>query len=138
MKRRAIAALLTAAMSVSLFTGCHDSSQETAAVDLENTDYDPEEAVKDFEFGELSEEEKNYTIEMGYFNCDHMVGSIIGDKAGIYEALGLKVNVTAYKRRHGRRLHRRYRSCTRRQSGRSVLYRRREPHGRLHVPGRKQ
>ena len=94
MKRRAIAALLTAAMSVSLFTGCHDSSQETAAVDVENTDYDPEEAVKDFEFGELSEEEKNYTIEMGYFNCDHMVGSIIGDKAGIYEALGLKVNVT--------------------------------------------
>lgn len=94
MKRRAIAALLMAAMSVSLFTGCHDSSQETAAVDVENTDYDPEEAVKDFEFGELSEEEKNYTIEMGYFNCDHMVGSIIGDKAGIYEALGLKVNVT--------------------------------------------
>lgn len=94
MKRRVIAAFLTAAMSVSLFTGCHDSSQETAAVDVESTDYDPKEAVKDFEFGELSEEEKNYTIEMGYFNCDHMVGSIIGEKAGIYEALGLKVNVT--------------------------------------------
>lgn len=94
MKRRIVAALLAAAMSVSLFTGCHDSSQETAAVDVEQTDYDPEEAVKDFELGELSEEEKDYTIEMGYFNCDHMVGSIIGEKAGIYEALGLKVNVT--------------------------------------------
>ena len=31
---------------------------------------------------------------MGYFNCDHMVGAIIGEKAGIYKALGLNVNVT--------------------------------------------
>ncbi|MDE8715381.1 ABC transporter substrate-binding protein, partial [Veillonella atypica] len=37
---------------------------------------------------------KNYTVEMGYFNCDHMVAGIIGEKAGIYKAMGLNVNVT--------------------------------------------
>lgn len=93
-KKRVIAVLLAAALCVSGLTACHDSSQKTSTKDVKSIGYDPKEAVKDFEFGELSEEEKNYTIEMGYFNCDHMVGGIIGDKAGIYEAMGLKVNVT--------------------------------------------
>ncbi len=93
MKKRIIAAMLVAAMSLSLLTGCHDSN-ESAAVDVSQTDYDPEEAVADFEFGELNETEKDYVIEMGHFNCDHMVAAIIGDKAGIYDALGLNVNVT--------------------------------------------
>lgn len=94
MKRRALAALLLAAMSLTLLSGCRDSSTETATKDVKETGYDPEEAVKGFEFGDLTEEEKNYTVEMGYYNCDHMVGSIIGDKAGIYKAMGLNVNVT--------------------------------------------
>ena len=94
MKKRLIAVLLVAAMSCSLLTACHDSSANKATVDVEQTDYDPKEAVKDFEFGELTDEEKNYTIEMGYFNCDHMCCAIIGEKAGIYDALGLKVNLT--------------------------------------------
>ncbi len=94
MKKRIVAVLLAAAMSCSLLTGCHNSNDNKATVDVEKTDYDPKEAVKDFEFGELNEEEKNYVIEMGYFNCDHMCASIIGEKAGIYDALGLKVNLT--------------------------------------------
>lgn len=84
---------MAAAMLASLLTACHNSS-ETNTVDVESTDFDPEKAVEDYEFGELSEEEKNYTVEMGYFNCDHMCASIIGEKSGIYEALGLKVNLT--------------------------------------------
>lgn len=93
MKKRLIAALLVAAMSLSLLTGCHDSG-ESAAVDVSETDYDPEEAVADFEFGELNDVEKDYVVEMGYFACDHMVCAIIGEKAGIYDALGLNVNLT--------------------------------------------
>ena len=94
MKKRLVAVLLVAAMSMSLLTACHDSSESKATIDIKQTDYDPEEAVKDFEFGELNETEENYTVEMGYNNCDHMVAAIIGEKAGIYEAMGLKVNLT--------------------------------------------
>ena len=93
MTMKLIASLLAAAMLCSLLTACHNSS-ETNTVDVESTDFDPKKAVEDYEFGELSEEEKNYTVEMGYFNCDHMCASIIGEKSGIYEALGLKVNLT--------------------------------------------
>lgn len=94
MKRRFLAALLVVTLLVPVITACHDSSTQTATKDVKATGYDPKEAVKDFEFGDLSEEEKNYTIEMGYFNCDHMVAGIIGEKAGIYKAMGLNVNVT--------------------------------------------
>lgn len=94
MKKRMFAALLAAAMACTLLAGCHDSSQNTATIDIKETSYDPKEEVKDFEFGELNDVEKDYVIEMGYNNCDHMVASIIGEKAGIYEALGLKVNLT--------------------------------------------
>ena len=94
MKKRIVAVLLVAAMSFSLLTACRDSGENTATIDITQTDYDPAEAVADFEFGELNETEENYVIEMGYNNCDHMVASIIGEKAGIYEALGLKVNLT--------------------------------------------
>lgn len=95
MKKRLVVALLVAAMACSLFTGCHNSDETTTVTkDVQETGYDPAEAVKDFEFGELNETEKDYVIEMGYFNCDHMVGAIIGEKAGIYEALGLNVNIT--------------------------------------------
>ena len=95
MKKRLVATLLVAAMACSLFTGCHNSDETTTVTkDVQETGYDPAEAVKDFEFGELNETEKDYVIEMGYFNCDHMVGAIIGEKAGIYEALGLNVNIT--------------------------------------------
>lgn len=95
MKKRIVAILLMTAMTVSLLAGCRNSEETNAVTkDIETIGYDPKEAVKDFEFGELNETEKDYVIEMGYFNCDHMVGSIIGEKAGIYEALGLKVNIT--------------------------------------------
>lgn len=94
MKKRIVAVLLIAAMSFSLLTACRDSGQNSATIDITQTDYDPAAEVENFEFGELNAEEENYVIEMGYNNCDHMVAAIIGEKAGIYEALGLKVNLT--------------------------------------------
>ena len=95
MKKRLVSVLLVMALLVPTVTACHDSSKDSQATkDVQATGYDPEEAAKKFDFGELSDEDKNYTIEMGYNNCDHMVGAIIGEKAGIYKALGLNVNVT--------------------------------------------
>lgn len=94
MKKRMISMLLVGAMAITMFTGCHNSSEETATVDAEQTGYDVNKVVENFEFGELNEKEEEYVIEMGYFNCDHMVGAIIGEKTGLYEALGLNVNVT--------------------------------------------
>lgn len=94
MKKRVLAALLAATLVGTTMTGCHDSSQKTASKDAKETGYNVEEEIKAFKMGELNDTEKDYKIEMGYFNCDHMVGSIIGEKAGIYKALGLNVNVT--------------------------------------------
>lgn len=94
MKKKIVAAFLAAAMAVSLLTACRDSSENEATIDIQKTEYDPNEEVKNFKFGDLSAEEENYVIEMGYNNCDHMIAAIIGEKAGIYEALGLKVNLT--------------------------------------------
>ena len=94
MKRKMLALLMVAALAGTTMTACHDSSQKTASKDVKETGYDVEKEIKAFKMGELNETEKDYQIEMGYFNCDHMVASIIGEKAGIYEALGLNVNVT--------------------------------------------
>ncbi|MEG0793125.1 MAG: ABC transporter substrate-binding subunit SaoX [Lachnospiraceae bacterium] len=94
MKKKWISILLIAALSVSSLTACHDSNQKTSTKDVKETGYDPKEEAKAFKMGELNDVEKERVVEMGYYNCDHMVGSIIGEKAGIYEALGLNVNVT--------------------------------------------
>lgn len=91
---RALAGMLAVTMAATVISACHDSSERSATVSNEAIGYDAKEAVKDFQLGELNDVEKDYTIEMGYNNCDHMVASIIGEKAGIYEALGLKVNIT--------------------------------------------
>lgn len=50
--------------------------------------------VKDYDLPELSDEDKDYTINLGYYNCDHMAAASVGEYTGIYEALGLKVEVT--------------------------------------------
>lgn len=36
----------------------------------------------------------DYEINLGYYNCDHMIGAPVGEAAGIYEELGLKVKIT--------------------------------------------
>ncbi|OPX90862.1 MAG: Taurine-binding periplasmic protein precursor [Pelotomaculum sp. PtaB.Bin104] len=37
--------------------------------------------------------DKDYVVQLGYYNCDHMTGACIAKDAGIYDQLGLKVNV---------------------------------------------
>jgi NitT/TauT family transport system substrate-binding protein len=38
--------------------------------------------------------DKNYTIKLGYYNCDHMTAAPVAYDAGIFEKLGLKVDMT--------------------------------------------
>ena len=38
--------------------------------------------------------DKDYTVNLGYYNCDHMVAACVAKDAGIFDKLGLKVNVT--------------------------------------------
>ncbi|WP_313755692.1 ABC transporter substrate-binding protein, partial [Tissierella sp.] len=91
MKKRIIAMTLVLAMGIVFLAGCTDSSKESI---IQEVDYDPVEEVSKYELGELSEADKKFVVQMGYRDCDHMVPSIIGEKAGIYKALGLNVVVT--------------------------------------------
>lgn len=93
--KKLTASLLAIVIAASYVSGCsfHDSGKETNVV---KTDYDPVAAIEPYKdkLMEMTEEDKAYIIEMGYNDCDHMVTAIIGEKCGLYEALGLKVNVT--------------------------------------------
>lgn len=42
----------------------------------------------------LSAVDKDYVVKLGYYNCDHMTAAPIAKDAGIFEELGLKVEVT--------------------------------------------
>ncbi|WP_374041681.1 ABC transporter substrate-binding subunit SaoX [Tissierella carlieri] len=91
MTKRIIAMVLVLAMGITFLAGCTDSSKETV---IQEVDYDPVAEVAKYKLGELTEADKNFVVQMGYRDCDHMVPSIIGEKAGIYKALGLNVVVT--------------------------------------------
>jgi NitT/TauT family transport system substrate-binding protein len=91
MKKNTVSVILIVLVILSVLTGCTDSSKTTS---IKQVDYDPAVEVKRFKLNELSEKEKNYTVQMGYNNCDHMVAALVGEYAGIYKALGLKVNIT--------------------------------------------
>ena len=41
-----------------------------------------------------SAKDKDYVVKLGYYNCDHMTAACVAKDAGIFEKLGLKVNVT--------------------------------------------
>lgn len=91
MKKRIIAMSLVLAMMAAVVVACTDSSKNTV---IQEVDYDPTVEVAKYELGELSAGDKDFVIQLGYRDCDHMVPAIIGEKAGIYEALGLNVVVT--------------------------------------------
>ncbi len=93
MKKRILSAALAAVILLMSLSGCKDSSTQSSTVQV---DYNAQEEVakyKDY-LGELSDADKNYTIELGYNDCDHMIASLIGQGSGIFDALGLKVNIT--------------------------------------------
>lgn len=90
--KRIIVMLLVCSMMLSA-CGCHDSSTETSEVKV---DYDVNEEIAPYleNLKDIPEADKNLVIEMGYNDCDHMVAAIIGERTGLYKALGLNVNVT--------------------------------------------
>ena len=92
-KKKLLAVTLAGAMSLSLLTGCVDSSKEK---ELSQVDYDVQAAIAPYldKLPAIPEADQGYLIEMGYNNCDHMCASIIGQDTGLYEALGLNVNIT--------------------------------------------
>lgn len=91
MNKRIIAMILVLVMVAAIAAGCTDSSKETV---IQEIDYDPVAEATKYELGELSDADKDFVVQLGYRDCDHMVPSIIGEKAGIYKALGLNVVVT--------------------------------------------
>lgn len=50
--------------------------------------------VDDYNLEELSDADKKYKINLGYYNCDHMTAACVGEDTGIFKALGLNVTVT--------------------------------------------
>ena len=79
MKKRMIAALLVAAMSLSLLTGCHNSSENTAAVDVQETNYSAEEVVKNL-FDNVAAQ---YSTREGGYTRMYKKGPRRGDGAEI-------------------------------------------------------
>ena len=92
-RKRLLCLMLAASMLIVGLTGCKDSSNETNTVQV---DYNAEEEVakyKDY-LGEIPEADKDFVVELGYRNCDHMVAALVGEGSGIFDALGLTVNIT--------------------------------------------
>lgn len=92
-RKRLLCLMLAASMLIVGLTGCKDSSNDTNTVQV---DYNAEEEVakyKDY-LGEIPEADKDYVVELGYRNCDHMVAALVGEGSGIFDALGLTVNIT--------------------------------------------
>lgn len=109
MKRKRLLALaLAGTMVAGILSGCHDSTEtpssgggdqggsQSTSQGLTKVDYDPVAEIAPYldKLPEIPEEDKDFVIEMGYNNCDHMVAAIIGQDTGLYDALGLHVNIT--------------------------------------------
>ena len=93
MNKRILACALAIMMLTVVLTGCQDSSLQKNVVKV---DYDVNEEVAPYlaKLPAIPDADKEFVIQMGYNDCDHMVAAIIGENAGIYKALGLNVVVT--------------------------------------------
>ena len=92
--KRYFAALTAALATLILLAGCTEKSEPEA--NAQQVGYDPAAAVAPYlaNLPEMTEDDLNYTVQLGLFDCDHMVAALIGQDAGIYEALGMSVEVT--------------------------------------------
>lgn len=70
--------------------GCSNGSKETSSTNVEKSSQVVQ-SIKDMKLPAIKDD---YTVKLGYYNCDHMTAACIGKDAGIFEALGLKVEVT--------------------------------------------
>ena len=94
-KKKLLAIITAGAMSLSMLAGCVDSSEQ-GKVELSEVEYDVQAAIAPYldNLDPIPEEDQGFQIEMGYNDCDHMCAGVVGKGTGLYEALGLTVNVT--------------------------------------------
>lgn len=69
-------------------------SGNNSSTDTSSIPEDVQAIVADYNLEELSDADKKYKINLGYYNCDHMTAACVGEDTGIFKALGLNVTVT--------------------------------------------
>jgi len=79
-KINTIVLLIVSLIAVMFLAGCGGSSKPAAQSKTANI--------------LIPEKDKDYVVKLGYYDCDHMTGACIAKDAGIFDELGLKVNVT--------------------------------------------
>ena len=75
-KKRVFSSALAIGVLVTALAGCKDSTQTSVTV---STDYDPAVEVAKYKdvLGEIPAADKDFVVEMGYNNCDHMVAALV-------------------------------------------------------------
>ncbi|SHK11768.1 NitT/TauT family transport system substrate-binding protein [Hathewaya proteolytica DSM 3090] len=76
-------------MMMTTLTGCTDKKKDNGGASGKESDI-----VKSIKGMNLPKIKDDYTVNLGYYNCDHMTAACIGKDSGIFEACGIKVNVT--------------------------------------------
>lgn len=72
--------LLSTILALALLAGCGGGDDKTASVNKADN--------------ALSVADQDYVVQLGYYNCDHMTAACIARDTGIFDELGVKVNVT--------------------------------------------
>ena len=81
--------------SMMLFAvSCGGGDKVSKGIDASSIQEDVQAIVADYNLEELSDADKKYKINLGYYNCDHMTAACVGEDTGIFKALGLNVTVT--------------------------------------------
>ena len=78
---------------IALIISCSGSDNASKATETSISE-DVQAIVDDYNLEELSDADKKYKINLGYYNCDHMTAACVGEDTGIFKALGLNVTVT--------------------------------------------
>lgn len=89
--KRGLKTLIAVACSSMMILGMAGCGSKNAEDKGDKKKSDVIQSIKDMKLPKL---EDNYTVKLGYYNCDHMTAACLAKDAGIYEALGLKVEVT--------------------------------------------
>jgi NitT/TauT family transport system substrate-binding protein len=79
-KTRTIMLFLIIILLLALLAGCGGGSKQASQSKTVNKS--------------IPDKDKDYVVQLGYYDCDHMTGACIAKDAGIFDELGLKVNVT--------------------------------------------
>ncbi len=78
-KIRSVMILIASISLLALLAGCGGDSKPAAQNKTANT--------------AIPEKDRDYVVQLGYYDCDHMTGACLAKDAGIFDELGLKVNV---------------------------------------------